>query len=412
MEMKFIQTLEIFEELFYPTFYSYKIKIGEKEQYVLTTFAHYDEENDTDYFYNAYISKDIHKKLKKGKKEIREIFKKSIKENFFTMDSPENTEIIKPVNLNIEIEEVLPDAGLYVSKVDGEYQIIDFEEIKKSFNLNEVNLKNNLFETKPKIEEQIKSLVESGNSHKGVVIAFGNDKETFVLNVIGKLMSVTGDLFRKVSDNQLKLEVLSPFKSSFGISMNISSNSGLNLESDNDEINKFMMLLNMVSNTELFNEELIALYQKTEREKLSSLLKLITENKIEMNTAYFKYDENKKELSNLQTNKITVENAEYFMDKISEEKKETETHKISQANLYKIDIHKNEFGLTNIQTGEDIKGSINSGIDKGETFNVPSTVKVTIKKTIEKNEFTQIENIKYSLESIKKNEDNSTKEKN
>ncbi|UIK44010.1 hypothetical protein J4Z29_000222 [Staphylococcus epidermidis] len=83
-----------------------------------------------------------------------------------------------------------------------------------------------------------------------------------------------------------------------------------------------------------------------------------------MNTAYFKYDENNKELSNLQTNKITVENAEYFMDKISEEKKEVETHNISLANLYKIDIHKNEFGLTNIQTGEDIKGSINSDIDK------------------------------------------------
>lgn len=412
MEMKFIQTLEIFEELFYPTFYSYKVEIGEKEQYVLTTFAHYDEENDTDYFYNAYISKDTHKKLKNGKKEIREIFKKSIKENFFTKNSPENMEIIEPINLNIEIEEVLPDAGLYVSKVDGEYQIIDFEEIKKSFNLNEVDLKNNLFETKPKIKEQIKNLVESGSSHKGVVITFGNDKETFVLNVIGKLMSTTGDLFRKVSDNQLKLEVLSPFKSSFGISMNVSSNSGLNLESENDEINKFMMLLNMVSNTELFNEELIALYQKTERKKLSSLLKLITENKIEMNTAYFKYDENKKELSNLQTNKITVENAEYFMDKISEEKKEVETHKISQANLYKIDIHKNEFGLTNTQTGEDIKGTINSSIDGGETFNVPSTVKVTIKKTIEKNEFTQSENISYNLTSIEESEDDSTKEKN
>ncbi|MCG1168383.1 hypothetical protein K4R68_03810 [Staphylococcus epidermidis] len=412
MEMKFIQTLEIFEELFYPTFYSYKVKIGEKEQYVLTTFAHYDEENDTDYFYNAYISKDTHKKLKKGKKEIRKIFKKSIKENFFTNKSPENMRIIKPINLNIEIEEVLPDAGLYVSKVDGEYQIIDFEEIKKSFNLNEVDLKENLFVTKPKIEEQIKNLVESGSSHKGVVIAFGNDNETFVLNVIGKLMSVTGDLFRKVSDNQLKLEVLSPFKSSFGISMNISSNSGLDLEGENDEINKFMMLLNMVSNTELFNEELIALYQKTEREKLSSLLKLIAENKVEMNTAYFKYDENNKELSNLQTNKITVENAEYFMDKISEEKKEVETHNISLANLYKIDIHKNEFGLTNIQTGEDIKGSINSDIDKKETFNVPSIIKVTIKKTIEKNEFTQIENIRYSLESIEKIEDDSTKKKN
>ncbi|MCG1433394.1 hypothetical protein K4P77_03815 [Staphylococcus epidermidis] len=410
--MKFIQTLEIFEELFYPTFYSYKVKIGEKEQYVLTTFAHYDEENDTDYFYNAYISKDTHKKLKKGKKEIRKIFKKSIKENFFTNKSPENMRIIKPINLNIEIEEVLPDAGLYVSKVDGEYQIIDFEEIKKSFNLNEVDLKENLFVTKPKIEEQIKNLVESGSSHKGVVIAFGNDNETFVLNVIGKLMSVTGDLFRKVSDNQLKLEVLSPFKSSFGISMNISSNSGLDLEGENDEINKFMMLLNMVSNTELFNEELIALYQKTEREKLSSLLKLIAENKVEMNTAYFKYDENNKELSNLQTNKITVENAEYFMDKISEEKKEVETHNISLANLYKIDIHKNEFGLTNIQTGEDIKGSINSDIDKKETFNVPSIIKVTIKKTIEKNEFTQIENIRYSLESIEKIEDDSTKKKN
>ncbi|MCG1670099.1 hypothetical protein K4Q82_04100 [Staphylococcus epidermidis] len=412
MEMKFIQTLEIFEELFYPTFYSYKVKIGEKEQYVLTTFAHYDEENDTDYFYNAYISKDTHKKLKKGKKEIRKIFKKSIKENFFTNKSPENMRIIKPINLNIEIEEVLPDAGLYVSKVDGEYQIIDFEEIKKSFNLNEVDLKENLFVTKPKIEEQIKNLVESGSSHKGVVIAFGNDNVTFVLNVIGKLMSVTGDLFRKVSDNQLKLEVLSPFKSSFGISMNISSNSGLDLEGENDEINKFMMLLNMVSNTELFNEELIALYQKTEREKLSSLLKLIAENKVEMNTAYFKYDENNKELSNLQTNKITVENAEYFMDKISEEKKEVETHNISLANLYKIDIHKNEFGLTNIQTGEDIKGSINSDIDKKETFNVPSIIKVTIKKTIEKNEFTQIENIRYSLESIEKIEDDSTKKKN
>ncbi|MCG1129265.1 hypothetical protein K4R81_01865 [Staphylococcus epidermidis] len=412
MEMKFIQTLEIFEELFYPTFYSYKVKIGEKEQYVLTTFAHYDEENDTDYFYNAYISKDTHKKLKKGKKEIRKIFKKSIKENFFTNKSPENMRIIKPINLNIEIEEVLPDAGLYVSKVDGEYQIIDFEEIKKSFNLNEVDLKENLFVTKPKIEEQIKNLVESGSSHKGVVIAFGNDNETFVLNVIGKLMSVTGDLFRKVSDNQLKLEVLSPFKSSFGISMNISSNSGLDLEGENDEINKFMMLLNMVSNTELFNEELIALYQKTEREKLSSLLKLIAENKVEMNTAYFKYDENNKELSNLQTNKITVENAEYFMDKISEEKKEVETHNISLANLYKIDIHKNEFGLTNIQTGEDIKGSINSDIDKKETFNVPSIIKVTIKKIIEKNEFTQIENIRYSLESIEKIEDDSTKKKN
>lgn len=93
-------------------------------------------------------------------------------------------------------------------------------------------------------------------------------------------------------------------------------------------------------------------------------------------------------------------------------KKEVETHKISQANLYKIDIHKNEFGLTNIQTGEDIKGSINPGIDGGETFNVPSTVKVTIKKTIEKNEFTQSENISYNLTSIEKSEDDSTKEKN
>lgn len=410
MYIKFIKTLDIFDEIFYPIFYSYIAEINNKEKILLSTFAYYDEENDIDYFYNTQITKKDYKKLLNGKKDIREIYMNSITENFFTNDSPENLRIIEPVTLNRELKYVLPDAGLYISKMNEEYQVIDFKELKKDFGLNKIDLENDLFYIKPKIKEQINDLIKNEKSYNGVIITFGDNKENLVLNVIGKLMTKTGDLFRKVNNNQLNLEVLTPFESSFGISMNVSRNGQLDLE--NDEINKFIMLLKMVSNMELFNEELIALYQKTEREDLSSLLQLISKNKIEMNTVYFNYNEKTQNFNKLQTNRITAQNAESFIDKISEQKKEIKTIEIPQANLYKVDIHRSKFGLVNAQNGEDIKGSINSNIDEGETFNVPSTVKVTIKKIIEKNEFTQSENIRYSLESMEKVENDSSKEKN
>lgn len=405
MEIKFIKILEVFDEFFYPTFYSYIAQINGKERKMLTTFAYYDEENKIDYFYNTEVSKEDYNKLLKGKLEIRHIFRKSEIENFFTNNSPENLEIIKPVVLNVELEKVLPDSGLYISEVDGEYSVIDFEELKEDFELDAVNLDSEIFEIKPKIKEQIDELVESGASNNGVVITFENDTNNFVLNVIGKLMTKSGDLFRKISNSSLNLEVLKPFESSFGISMNISNDGKLNIDDGIVEINKFIMLLKMVADKKLFNEELIALYQKSERKDLSSLLELMANNDIEMTTAYFKYDKKGREFSTLQTNRITVENAKEFIKKTSIEKIRKEKFKIKKANLYKIDLQKNLFGLINSETDEKVGGTINVNISEDEVFNVPSIVEATITKIIKKNEFTQSENIKYDLEAIKKTED-------
>ncbi|MGN5882081.1 MULTISPECIES: hypothetical protein [Staphylococcus] len=88
MEIEKIEILHIFDELFYPIFFSYKAAISKKEKVVVSVFAHYDENTETDFFLNVIVNQNTYKLLINGEIEIREVFANNVRKSFITEGSP------------------------------------------------------------------------------------------------------------------------------------------------------------------------------------------------------------------------------------------------------------------------------------------------------------------------------------
>lgn len=124
---------------------------------------------------------------------------------------------------------------------DDEFLIVDIEEMNSELDNSETVEK--LFDLN--IGKQINS--SEYNNKEGLMIAFSNDNQIIKADSLGVLITKTSELFNKISNNLLNLNVVKPFESSFGISLKFDS---LNLDINDNEIyiNKFLNLLNFVSN--------------------------------------------------------------------------------------------------------------------------------------------------------------------
>lgn len=391
MRIQFSETIDIFDEFMYPTFYSYKAEVNGKEELYLSLFAYFDKKNEKDYFLNVPISRKRYSQLINAKVEIRSLFLNN-RNKFFTEDSPEKMSIIKPVHLDINISDYLPEEHLFLLKSNDEFSIIDLEEINDELD-NEKNI-HELFELN--IGKQLSN--QEYEEKEGLMIAFSNNDHLIKAESLGTLIKKTSELFNKISDNLLRLNVVKPFESSFGISMEIDSTT-LNIANNNFYVNRFFNLFNFVSKTKgdkIFND-FIAMYTTKEKEELLNILEELINNNIEMKSIY--YNKNK-ERSNYKTSIIKPELAEKFMSSVNITKETKKNLYLKNAYIYKIDVKNNSFGILIddiIYTGKLGKSLQN----KEQTqFIVPSKKDIVLTEIFEKDEFTNKKKTSYVFESL------------
>lgn len=391
MRIQFSETIDIFDEFMYPTFYSYKAEVNGKEELYLSLFAYFDKKNEKDYFLNVPISRKRYSQLINAKVEIRSLFLNN-RNKFFTEDSPEKMSIIKPVHLDINISDYLPEEHLFLLKSNDEFSIIDLEEINDELD-NEKNI-HELFELN--IGKQLSN--QEYEEKEGLMIAFSNNYHLIKAESLGTLIKKTSELFNKISDNLLRLNVVKPFESSFGISMEIDSTT-LNIANNNFYVNRFFNLFNFVSKTKgdkIFND-FIAMYTTKEKEELLNILEELINNNIEMKSIY--YNKNK-ERSNYKTSIIKPELAEKFMSSVNITKETKKNLYLKNAYIYKIDVKNNSFGILIddiIYTGKLGKSLQN----KEQTqFIVPSKKDIVLTEIFEKDEFTNKKKTSYVFESL------------
>ncbi|WP_315976182.1 DUF6575 domain-containing protein [Mammaliicoccus sciuri] len=379
MRIQFSEIIDIFDEFMYPTFYSYKAEMNGKKLLYLSLFAYFDKEKGKDYFLNVPVSKKMYTQLIEARVEIRSLFLNN-KNKFFTENSPEKIHFIEPVHLDINANDYLPEQSLFLLKFNDELE-------------NEENI-HDLF--KQNIGKQLYN--KEYDKKEGLMIAFSNNDHLIRADTLGTLIKQTSELFNKISDNLLSLNVVKPFESSFGISMEIDSET-LNINNNDFYINRFLNLFNLVSKSredENFND-IISMYTTKEKEKLIGIFEELISNNVEMKSIY--YNKNKKE-NNYKGNIINLESAKKFMSSVNTTKETKKKIYLKDAYIYKIDVKNNSFGIL-------IKDIIYTGKlsislqDKEQTqFTVPSVKNVVLTEIIKTDEFTNKEKISYVFESL------------
>lgn len=389
MAIVFSKIKDIFDEFMYPTFYSYEASFNGKERKYVTIFAYYNESNRKDYYLNVHVNDNLYKRLINGKLDIRSLFANKTK-TFFTEGSPENATIIEPIYLQLEEDNYLPERNLYLTRDDDEFLVIDLENVNSELDNSEIV--NELFELN--IGKQIKSF--EYENKEGLMIAFSNAKEFINAESLGILITKTSELFNRVSENLLNLNVLKPFESSFGISLKIDA---LNLDiNDNDlYINRFLNLFNFVSydnKDDIFNE-FLGMYTTKEKDELLNILNELSSNNIEMKSMYYNNVKGIYKASVLKPLK-----AKEFLNRMHNTIETKRTLNFEKATIYKIDVKNNSFGV--IIDNHIYTGKLGEGLQKKEQthFTVPSENDIVLKEILMKNEFTKKEKKYYILESM------------
>ncbi|HGX0910326.1 TPA: DUF6575 domain-containing protein [Staphylococcus aureus] len=388
MTIVFSKLIDVFDEFMYPTFFSYEAIVGEKTKIFITLFAYYDENSRKDYFFNVPVNKKKYEQLINGEIEIRSLFVNN-KDGFFTEGSPESVAIIEPIHLNVNTVDYLPEKNLFMV-YDDEFLIVDIEEMNSELDNSETVEK--LFDLN--IGKQINS--SEYNNKEGLMIAFSNDNQIIKADSLGVLITKTSELFNKISNNLLNLNVVKPFESSFGISLEFDS---LNLDINDNEIyiNKFLNLLNFVSNDkkEDFFNEFLGLYSIKEKDEFLNILNELSSNDIEMKSMYYN------NINGIYKGSILKPSeAKKFINRVYNTTETKETLNINNATIYKIDVKNNSFGV--IIDNDIYTGKLGESLqDKEETqFTVPLEKNVVLTQIFKKDEFTKKERKHYILESI------------
>lgn len=389
MAIVFSKLIDVFDEFMYPTFFSYEANVGGETKLFITIFAYYDENSRKDYFFNVPVNKKNYAQLIHGKIEIRSLFVNN-KNGFFTEGSPENVVTIEPIPLNFNTLDYLPEKNLFMVYDDSEFLIVDLDDMNSELDNRETVDK--LFDLN--IGKQINS--SEYHNKEGLMIAFSNDNQIIKADSLGVLITKTSELFNKISDNLLNLNVVKPFESSFGISLEFDS---LNLDiNDNDiYIDKFLNLLNFVSNDkkdEIFSE-FLGMYSTKEKDELLNILNELSSNNIEMKSMYYN---NIKEI--YKGSILKPLEAKDFINNIYNTIETKKILNIENATIYKIDVKNNSFGViidNDIYTGK-LGGNLQN---KEQTqFTVPSEKNIVLTQIFKKDEFTKKEKKHYILESM------------
>ncbi|UTT55134.1 hypothetical protein [Staphylococcus equorum] len=264
---------------------------------------------------------------------------------------------------------------------DNEFLIVDLDDMNSELDNSETVDK--LFDLN--IGKQINS--SEYHNKEGLMIAFSNDNQIIKADSLGVLITKTSELFNKISDNLLNLNVVKPFESSFGISLEFDS---LNLDiNDNDiYIDKFLNLLNFVSNDKKdeFFIEFLGMYSTKEKDELLNILNELSSNNIEMKSMYYN---NIKEI--YKGSILKPSEAKDFINNIYNTIETKKILNIENATIYKIDVKNNSFGViidNDIYTGK-LGGNLQN---KEQTqFTVPSEKNIVLTQIFKKDEFTKKE---------------------
>lgn len=389
MTIVFSKLIDVFDEFMYPTFFSYEARVGGKTKTFITIFAYYDENSRKDFFFNVPVNKKKYEQLINGEIEIRSLFVNN-KEGFFTEGSPGNVAVIEPILLDDNTVDYLPEKNLFMVYDDEEFLIVDIEEINSELDNSETV--DTLFDLN--IGKQINS--SEYNNKEGLMIAFSNDNQIIKADSLGVLITKTSELFNKISNNLLNLNVVKPFESSFGISLEFDS---LILDINDNEIyiNKFLNLLNFVSNDKKdeFFSEFLGMYSIKEKDEFLNILNELSTNNIEMKSMYYN---NIKEI--YKGSILKPSEAKSFINKVYNTIETKETLNIENATIYKIDVKNNSFGV--IIDNEIYTGKLGESLqNKEETqFTVPSEKNIVLTQIFKKDEFTKKERKHYILESM------------
>lgn len=389
MAIVFSKLIDIFDEFMYPTFFSYKANVDGETKLFITIFAYYEENSRKDYFFNVPVSKKKYAQLIHGKIEIRSLFVNN-KNGFFTEGSPENVVTIEPVHLDINTRDYLPEKNLFLVYDDNEFLIVDIEDMNSE--LDNSDAVDKLFDLN--IGKQINS--SEYNNKEGLMIAFSNDNQIIKADSLGVLITKTSELFNKISDNLLNLNVVKPFESSFGISLEFDS-LNLDINDNNIYIDKFLNLLNFVSNDKKdeFFSEFLGMYSTKEKDELLNILNELSSNNIEMKSMYYN---NIKEI--YKGSILKPSEAKNFINSIYNTIETKKILNIENATIYKIDVKNNSFGV--IIDNDIYTGKLGKSLQNKEQtqFTVPSKKNIVLTQIFKKDEFTKKERKHYILESM------------
>lgn len=389
MAIVFSKLIDIFDEFMYPTFFSYEANVDGETKLFITIFAYYEENSRKDYFFNVPVNKKNYAQLIHGKIEIRSLFVNN-KNGFFTEGSPENVVTIEPVHLDINTRDYLPEKNLFLVYDDNEFLIVDIEDMNSE--LDNSDAVDKLFDLN--IGKQINS--SEYNNKEGLMIAFSNDNQIIKADSLGVLITKTSELFNKISDNLLNLNVVKPFESSFGISLEFDS-LNLDINDNNIYIDKFLNLLNFVSNDKKdeFFSEFLGMYSTKEKDELLNILNELSSNNIEMKSMYYN---NIKEI--YKGSILKPSEAKNFINSIYNTIETKKILNIENATIYKIDVKNNSFGV--IIDNDIYTGKLGESLQNKEQtqFTVPSEKNIVLTQIFKKDEFTKKERKHYILESM------------
>lgn len=389
MAIVFSKLIDIFDEFMYPTFFSYEANVDGETKLFITIFAYYEENSRKDYFFNVPVNKKKYAQLIHGKIEIRSLFVNN-KNGFFTEGSPENVVTIEPVHLDFNTRDYLPEKNLFLVHDDNEFLIVDIEDMNSE--LDNSDAVDKLFDLN--IGKQINS--SEYNDKEGLMIAFSNDNQIIKADSLGVLITKTSELFNKISDNLLNLNVVKPFESSFGISLEFDS-LNLNINDNNIYIDKFLNLLNFVSNDKKdeFFSEFLGMYSTKEKDELLNILNELSSNNIEMKSMYYN---NIKEI--YKGSILKPSEAKNFINSIYNTIETKKILNFENATIYKIDVKNNSFGV--IIDNDIYTGKLGESLQNKEQthFTVPSEKNIVLTQIFKKDEFTKKERKHYILESM------------